>query len=331
VLVHELAHAVAARKAKLHVDGITLWFMGGLTRIESDSRKPSIELVVSLVGPLASVALGGISLGLAALAQLASWDLAAGSLRWLGVINILLGAFNLLPASPLDGGKVLHGLLWMLTKNRWLATRLAAGAGLVLGAACSVVGLVAFEENDPMDGFVLLLMGWFVISSSKREQLVGKAQYVLGDVRVSDVMRPAVIAPGWLTVNAFWTEWVSKYPEAAFLLERWAGGGWAGAVTAQQLAAVPPAMQWSVRAQDVAVPLEAPLSGDQVPLAPGLPALAVAGRSGAALPVVDHDATVGLVLAADIATLVARGTPAPRRTWASFWPPAPAPSQSRYA
>lgn len=329
VLVHEVAHAVAARRAKLHVDGITLWFMGGVTRIEGDSRKPSTEVVVSLVGPLASGALGGISVGLAALVQGAGWGLAAGSLRWLGLINVLLGAFNLLPASPLDGGKVLHGLLWLTTKNRWLATRLAAGAGLVLGGACAMVGLFALEDNDAMDGLILLLMGWFVISSSKREQLAGRAQYVLGEVRVSDVMRPAVIAPGWLTVNAFWNEWVSRYPEAAFLLERWGGGGWSGAVTAQQLAAVPPGMQWSVRAQDVAVPLEANLAADKAPLGPDLPALAVAGRSGAALPVVDHGATVGIVLAADIAALVARGTPAPRRTWATFWPPAPAPS--RYA
>ncbi len=266
VLVHEVAHAVAARVAKLHVDGITLWFMGGVTRIESDSRKPSVELVVSLVGPLSSGVLGGISFGFAGLAQVAGWGLAASSLRWLGVINVLLGAFNLLPASPLDGGKVLHGLLWLVTKNRWLATRLAAGAGLVLGAACAMIGLFAFEDKDAIDGIVLLLMGWFVISASKHEQLAGKAQYVLGDVHISDVMRPAVIAPGWLTVNAFWNEWVSKYPDAAFLLERWGGGGWSGVVTAQQLAAVPPGMQWSVRAQDISVPLEAPPVADQVPL-----------------------------------------------------------------
>ena len=327
VLIHEVAHAVAARRAQLHVDGITLWFMGGVTRIEGDNRKPSTELVVALVGPIASGVVGGLSIGLAILAQDAGWSLTAGALRWLGLINLLLGVFNLLPASPLDGGRVLHGLIWMLAKNRWLATRLAAGAGIVLGAVCGAVGLLALEQSDPLDGVVFLLMGWFVISSSKREQLAGKALYVLGDVSVSDIMRPAVIVPGWLTVQAFWNEWVSRYPEAAFLLERWGGGGWSGVVTAQQLAAVPPSMQGSVRAQDIALTLPSSPEG-QSQLRPDQPALAVAGRPGTALPVIDHGATVGVVLAADLAAMVARGTPVSRRTWSSFWPPSPAPSHS---
>jgi len=327
VLVHEIAHAVAARRAQLHVDGITLWFMGGVTRIEGDNRKPSTELVVALVGPLASGVVGGVSIGLAFLAQDVGWALTAGALRWLGLINLLLGAFNLLPASPLDGGRVLHGLIWTVTRNRWLATRLAAGAGMVLGAACGVVGLLALEQSDPLDGVVFLLMGWFVISSSKREQLAGRALHVLGDVHISDIMRPAVIVPGWLTVQAFWNEWVSRYPEAAFLLERWGGGGWSGVVTAQQLAAVPPGMQGSVRAQDIALALP-PTPECQVPLRPDQPALALSGRAGGALPVVDHDATVGVVLAADIAAMVSRGTPVAPRTWSSLWPPATAPSHS---
>ncbi len=326
VLVHEVAHAIAARRAGLHVDGITLWFMGGVTRIEGDNRKPSTELVVALVGPLASGVIGGLSFLLAWPAQDAGWGLAAASLRWLGLINLLLGVFNLLPASPLDGGRVLHGLIWSATKNRWLATRLAAGAGMVLGAACGLLGLLSFEESDALDGFVLLLTGWFLISSSKREQLAGRAQHVLGDAQVSDIMRPAVIAPGWLTVTAFWSEWVNRYPEAAFLLETWGGGSWNGVVTAQQLAAVPPRMQSSVRAQDVALPLAPPAPSSPPPLTPDQPALALAGRPGTALPVVDHDATVGVVLAADVAAMVARGTPVPRRTWNSFWPPAAAPS-----
>ena len=119
---------------------------------------------------------------------------------------------------------------------------------------------------------------------------------------------------------------MNRYPEAAFLLETWGGGSWNGVVTAQQLAAVPPRMQCSVRAQDVALPLAPPAPGGQPPLSPDQPALALAGRPGTALPVVDHDATVGVILAADVAAMVARGTPVPRRTWNSFWPPAAAPS-----
>jgi Zn-dependent protease len=335
VLVHEAAHAIAARRAKMRVDGITLWFMGGVTRIEGDSRSPAIELIIALVGPIASCALGGVSLGLSVLAQHAGWQLAAGSLTWLGAINLLLGVFNLLPASPLDGGRVLHGLLWLVTKNRWLATRLTAGAGTVLGAGCAFAGLLMFDGrdgSDALDGIVLLATGWFVLASAKREQLAGRAQYVLGDVRISDIMRPAIIAPGWLTVNAFWNEWVSHYPDAGFLLESWGGDGWSGVVTAQQVAAVPPGMQWSVRAQDIALPLPAtPVPEGQVALAPAQPALAIAGRAGAALPVEDNGAVVGVVIAPDIAAMVARGTPVPRRTWANaLWPTVP-PATSRYA
>ena len=326
VLVHEVAHAVAAKQAGLHVDGITLWFMGGVTRIEGDNGKPSTELVVALVGPLASGVVGALSFFFAWVTQNAGWGLAAGSLRWLGLINLLLGIFNLLPASPLDGGRVLHGLIWSVARNRWLATRLAAGAGMVLGAACSVLGLLGFEEGDAVDGLVLLLMGWFVISSSRREQLAGRAQHVLGEAQVSDIMRPAVLAPGWLTVSAFWNEWVNRFPEAAFLLEVWGGGEWKGVVTAQQLAAVPPRIQGSVRAQDVALPLAPPAPGGPPPLTPYQPALSMAGRPGAALAVVDHDATVGVILAADVAAMVSRGTPVPRRTWGALWPPATASS-----
>jgi Zn-dependent protease len=318
VLAHEVAHAVTARRARLRVDGITLWFMGGVTRIEDDGANPLTELLIAIVGPLASGALGAACLGMSALAQDAGWSLAAHSLHWLGFINILLGLFNLVPASPLDGGRVLHGLLWWAARDRWLATRLVAGAGTVLGAACAMAGFLTFETN-PLDAVVLLLMAWFVLSSARREQTVGRAQHVLGDVQVSDIMRPAVIAPGWLTISAFWNEWAAPYPEAAFLLERWAGGGWSGVVTAQQLASVPPAMQWSVRAQDIALPLP-PAPDAQVALSPDQPALAVAGRAGAAVPVQDHDTTVGVVLAPDVAAMVARGKPVPRRTWSALWP-----------
>jgi Zn-dependent protease len=369
VLLHEAAHAIVARRAKMHVDGITLWFMGGLTRIEGESRSPLSELSIALVGPLTSGVIGAISLALSFGAESAHWQLTAAALAWLGAINLLLGVFNLLPASPLDGGRVLHGLLWWATRNKWLATRLSAGAGTVLGAASGFAGFLLFERNDPLDGLVFIAMGWFVLTSAKREQLAGRAQHVLGDVLVSDIMRQSVIAPGWLTVAAFWNEWVKPYPDAAFLLERWGGDACAGVVTAQQVAAVPPALRGSVRAQDIALPVALPgpvateLSpppggsaggaphgpaapgaarahgpgpgpaprGDEGYLRPDQPALAIAGRQGAALLVRAGGATVGVVLASDVAHMVARGTPVARRTWGrSLWPAAP-PAPSRYA
>jgi hypothetical protein len=306
-----------ARRARLQVDGITLWFMGGVTRIEGEDVKPSVELTVALAGPLTSALVGAVSAGLSVLVSNAGWALAAGSLRWLALISVLLAGFNLLPASPLDGGKVLHGTLWGITHNRWLATRITAGAGIGLGALCAGFGLMVFAQGDQPDGLVLLLMAWFLMSSAKREQLAGRAQHVLGNVHVSDIMRPAVIAPGWLTVSAFWANWVTRYPEAAFVLERWDGQGLGGVVTAQHLAAVPPGLQGSMRAQDVAFPL--PPTG-QPALGPADPALAVAGRGGMALPVRDGPAIVGVVLAPDIVAMVNRGTPVEHRTWAGFRP-----------
>lgn len=330
VLVHELAHAIVAKWEKMRVEGITLWFMGGLTRIEGDEH-PGSELLVALVGPLTSAVVGGAVVGLAFAAQGAGWPLASATLSWLGAINIFLGLFNLLPASPLDGGKVLHGVVWRLTGNRWLATRFTAGAGTVLGGLAVAAGFVTMELGDLFDGVVLAVLGWFVLSSARGEQLAGRARYVLGDVHVSDIMRPAVIAPGWLTVSTFWQEWASHYPGAAFLLERWAGEGWAGVVTAQQLGSVPPSLQGSVRAQDIALPVSmpGPEAGKEV-LKPADPALAIAGRAGVALPVVDNGRVVGVVMAADVAAMVARGTPVQPRTWgATLWPPAAAPSHLR--
>ncbi len=278
VLAHEVAHAVAAKRAKMKVDGITLWFMGGLTRIEGDSRSPRSELWIALVGPLTSGMVGAVALGLAFGARHFGWSLAGASLDWLGAINILLGMFNLVPASPLDGGRVLHGLLWWVTHNRWLATRLTAAAGTVLGMACLFGALTLFEANDSVDAFTLGITGWFVLSSAKREQVVGRAQHVLGEVRVSDIMRPVVIAPGWLTVTAFWNEWVNPYPEAAFVLEDWGASTWSGVVTAQQLAAVPPGLQASVRARDIALPL-APGTGPEPGVGHGEPPAPVQDRT----------------------------------------------------
>ena len=163
---------------------------------------------------MASGVMGGRLVGLAALAQSAGWDLGrrlAALAR--GDQPAPRASSTCCPPRRWTAGRALHGFLWWITENRWLATRLAAGAGTAARAAPAASSACSPSRRaDPLDGVVLLLMGWFVISSSKREQLAGRAQHVLGDVHVSDIMRPAVIAPGLADREAFWNEWVKPLP-----------------------------------------------------------------------------------------------------------------------
>ena len=174
---------------------------------------------------------------------------------------------------------------------------------------------------------MFLLMGWFVISSSKREQLAGRALHVLGDVSISDIMRPGRHCPG-LADGAGVLERVGQPLPRSCL--RAGALGRRRLVRRRDRPAVggrPTRHAGVGRAQDIALPLPSS-PGGQAPLRPDQPALAMAGRPGAALPVVDHDATVGVVLAADIAAMVARGTPVTASDLDVLWPPAAAASHS---
>src|SRR5579875_3574984 len=146
VLLHELGHAVVARRRGLSVDGITLSWMGGVTRIEGDTGTWRNELLVAGVGPLVSAVLGGgLWLVRVGVGHGGAGGLALAALGWLAWINVVLAAFNLLPAAPLDGGRVLHSIVWAAGRDRWRATRIAAGTGVVLGAVIVALGLIVTE------------------------------------------------------------------------------------------------------------------------------------------------------------------------------------------
>src|SRR5687767_10717763 len=130
VLAHELSHALVARRLGLKVEGITLFIFGGATTIDSDSRTPREEALIAIAGPATSLALGGIFIG----ADLAISQPQVGALiGWLGVVNLVLGAFNLIPGFPMDGGRVLRAFLWRVRGDRLAATRNAALVGRSFG------------------------------------------------------------------------------------------------------------------------------------------------------------------------------------------------------
>jgi Zn-dependent protease len=305
VFLHELAHAIVARRRGLQVDGITLSWMGGVTRIQGDTRKASTELLVAGVGPATSAVIGGLLWAIRLGAESAgAGHLVVAALGWLAWINIVLAAFNLLPASPLDGGRVLHGLVWAAGKDRWRATRVAAGMGLALGAAVVLVGLWVTERyQDLLDGVLVGFIGWWLVASARAELGGGAVQHALEGVTVSDLMRPVGEAPGWVTIRSFMDQYASSRPGWVWLLQSW-NGGYAGVLVGDALAAVPYPNWDLARPLDVAVPLTSTTGAS-----PDEDAMAALARIGGdrVILVVSGGHTLGAVLPSDIEAMVRAG------------------------
>lgn len=186
LLLHELGHAVTAKRLGMTIDGITLWLFGGVARFSGMFESARAEFRIAIAGPLVSVALGGIFIGLAAVLHLGR--AVDGVLSWLGYINLVLAAFNMLPAQPLDGGRVLHALLWSRSGDLMVATRRAARAGEALGYAMIFAGVLAFITLGAFGGAWIAFLGWFLLSAARAEAQAVMVRYSLGDLRVADLM-----------------------------------------------------------------------------------------------------------------------------------------------
>jgi Zn-dependent protease len=168
ILLHELGHAFQARREGIEVDGISLWLLGGVSRFHGAPKTPGAEFRVAAAGPLVSLALGGLSVGVAQLVRSPVEVQAVAA--WLGYANLLLFVFNVIPALPLDGGRVFHALLWRLKGDEGWATQVAAGAGRAFGyllAAGGIALLVA--TKDYADGIWLVFVGWFLAQAATAE------------------------------------------------------------------------------------------------------------------------------------------------------------------
>lgn len=165
VLVHELAHVVVARGYRMRVRSVTLHLLGGETVIEGESRRPLQELAVAGVGPLASIVIG--------LACLAVDDLFGGTtgslLSAMGLVNLLVAAFNLIPGLPLDGGRMLRALIWGVTGRELVGIRVAAWIGrLTAVAVVLVVALLPRDDSYVLDLVIALIVAWFLWAGSSQ-------------------------------------------------------------------------------------------------------------------------------------------------------------------
>jgi Zn-dependent protease/CBS domain-containing protein len=300
LLAHELGHAVVARRAGLRVNGITLWLLGGVAQLEDEPASPGDELKVAIVGPAVSLALA-VGFGLAAfgLAAIGGPALAVAVAVSLAVSNTALALFNLLPAAPLDGGRVLRGLLWRRHGNRVRAAVTATRAGVWVGAGLVAYGLLGSVTGWGLGTLWTALVGWFLVTAARQERDLALLQSRAGGLLAGQVMTPApVTAPAWFTVDAFLRNYVEPWQAAALPLRTFDGRP-AGVVTSAALYAVPMDRRHIVRAGDVAIP-----ASDLVVVAPeepvaGLAARLANGRTVAA--VVAGGRLLGLITASDLA------------------------------
>jgi Zn-dependent protease len=236
VLAHELAHSLVARARGIPVRSITLFLFGGVSNIEREPASAGGEFLIAIVGPLTSVLIGLIlivaaSAAVGPLGDLSDPTQAIGQLGpvttlvlWLGSVNILVGLFNMIPAFPLDGGRVLRSFFWAISDNLRQATRWAAWIGqgiawlLILVGISMVFGLqVPVLGSGPISGLWLVFIGWFLNSSASQSYRQVVIQDVLGGIPVNRMMRrnPPTATAG-LSVSSLVHDYVMQSDDHAF-------------------------------------------------------------------------------------------------------------------
>jgi Zn-dependent protease/CBS domain-containing protein len=195
ILLHEFGHALQARREGIEIDGITLWLFGGIARFKGSFPSAGAEFRVAIAGPLVSLVLGGIFVLIALINGIPS---AVDSVvSWLGYINLSLLVFNLIPAPPLDGGRVLHAALWRWRGDFVWATRVAANVGRGFGYLLIAAGIAMFIFQSSFSGAWLAFLGWFLLNAATAEARYLLTQQALSGLRVRDVMtpNPIVVSP----------------------------------------------------------------------------------------------------------------------------------------
>ncbi len=191
ILAHELGHALVAQRNGIKVNAITLWFLGGVALLDKEADNPGAEFRIAIAGPAVSVALGALFGGLWLVASpMVGGTLFTFILGYLSIVNIGLAIFNMLPAAPLDGGRVLAAALWWRSGNKNTARANAAKAGEVVGTGFMGLGLLLFFIGG--NGFITIFLGWFIRNGARHERQRAERQerVTTADLRAS--MQPLV-------------------------------------------------------------------------------------------------------------------------------------------
>jgi len=168
IVLHELSHSLVARRYGIPMKGITLFIFGGVAEMDDEPPSPKAEFFMAIVGPLASIVIALVSYTIYLLGKQYGWSAPVnGIFFYLGIINMVLAIFNLLPGYPLDGGRVLRSALWHWKKNiRW-ATRISSQIGAAFGLGLIILGVASFIFGNVIGGIWWVLIGFFLRNASQ--------------------------------------------------------------------------------------------------------------------------------------------------------------------
>jgi Zn-dependent protease len=217
ILLHELGHAVVALRNDIPIEGIDLWMFGGVAKLGKDTDSPGVEFRVAIAGPVVTLVIALVCLGLGSAVSGSSdalhsaqfsndvTDATTAVLGYLASVNILLLAFNLIPAFPLDGGRIARAIAWKITGDRNRATRFAARLGRGGGYLMIAAGVAIYAfTGDLVGGIWLAFIGWFLAGAARSAEAQADFSGRIEHLRVADVMdaEPVAIPADWTLADA---------------------------------------------------------------------------------------------------------------------------------
>jgi len=225
ILLHELGHALAARREGIQVSGIDLFFFGGVMKMSSDTRTPGQEFRVAIAGPfvtflivVVAALIASALFGWTAFVDLATLKNVGGAsafdqwLSFLGAMNVLLLGFNLIPAFPLDGGRIARAAVWKITRDRNQATKVSAYLGQGFAALLIVYGLFGLTQDNTYGGLWAIVLGYLLGSSARAAVAQSAFTERLQGVTVADIMdTEPVWIPAEMPASQAWDEFFLRY------------------------------------------------------------------------------------------------------------------------
>jgi Zn-dependent protease len=302
LLAHELSHALVARSHGVKVAGITLWLFGGVSRLEGEPTSARSEALIAGVGPLTSFAVAAVALGLAFATQ--SNPLISDLFSYLTFVNVALGLFNLVPAFPLDGGRLLSSILWWRSGSRQRGVHDAVRVGRVFAFLMIGAGALELFFGAVANGIWIVFLGWFLLSAAASEEAGSNVRTLLRSVPVSAAMTsPVVTLPDWVTVEQFLESVAPNHNFTTYPIHE-PSGNLTGMVRLSDLVRLPNDERARRHLVEVARPIaEIPVTTPREDLS------ALIQRIGSGLEqrvlVFDNGQLVGIVSPADIARVLA--------------------------